>query len=219
MKTRHWRAALPVDVYGFHGGKAYVQGAIHGRAGWGKYAANSKWLVCMQAKVRIARAVAQQHPVAQLVVFLCCHFCPKNNIKDTFKLLALRKLQGGMAAILIAGKYVWCCAHHCKALVRITKRHGNGPGHVAALGYALGAVPAHVVGGLAHVENGIQQQLQLAAARAHYQISARNCLYKIFAHLGAHAFHAQQQGGGKRDGKDHKAQRGSTVPCAGQGQC
>lgn len=126
----------------------------------------------MQAEVRIARAVAQQHPVAQLVVFLCCHFCPKNNIKDTFKLLALRKLQGNMAAILISGKYVWCCAHHRKALVRITKGHGDGPGYVIALGYALRAVLTHVAGSLAHVEYGIEQQLQLATTRAYHQISA-----------------------------------------------
>ena len=82
---------------------------------------------------------------------------PQHNIKDAVKRRSLRQLQMHAPAVLVLGKKIARSAHYGKSFMRIAERQGDRPDHVLALGNALGAVPPHVVGGLAHVEHGIEQ--------------------------------------------------------------
>lgn len=65
-----------------------------------------------------------------------------------------------------------CCAKHRKASVGVAKGQRNAPCYQRVCGQSLVTLPAHCVGGLAQVEDGVEQQLHGAAPRSGYQIHA-----------------------------------------------
>ena len=97
-------------------------------------------------------------------------------------------------------------AEHAEAVVAVAERQRHDPGDLGALGDVLIAFPGDVVGGVADAKDGIEQQIEAAAAGADDQIGAGNRVGEALPRAGADLFDAKQQHDADGDG-EHGQQR------------
>src|SRR5205823_13845977 len=86
-------------------------------------------------------------------------------------------------------------------------------GDLGARGDVLVARPSDVVGGVADAKDGVEQQLDAAAAGADYEVGARYGVGETLPRAGAHLLDSQQQHDADGDGKDRQ---GGSEPAVAQ---
>ena len=140
-------------------------------------------------------------------------------IKDAFKPLAFIQFKGQVAAVAEVLEKVLICGDHTITPVAVSQGNRNQPGQAVILFQALIGRPANVVGGIANMKHGVQQQVQLATSGADDQVCTADGAGEGLFDLRAEVLDAQQQGNAQGQGQAHQGQYFFPVPEAGQGEC
>ena len=98
--------------------------------------------------------------------------------------------------------------------MRIAERQGYCPGDLLAARDVLVAAPTDIVGRVANAEDGIEQQLDRAAAGTDDQIGLRDGVDESVFRLFAQFIDSEQQTDADGNGKDGQEQAGAPVPGA-----
>ena len=211
-------AGLPVEVDGLHRFEADVQRAVDRAAGRREDADDAEGLVGVFEPGYAAGAVAEGQRVADAVAQAGGDFGAEHGFKKFGERLAGAKAQRFARAVAVVAEVVGVGAEHRKAAVRIAERERHAPGH-GRVGGELGvALPAQRGHRLADAEDGVQNELQAAAARADDEVGAREGVGVAGAGVLAQAFDREQQRAGQGDRQQGEAQRQAAVPGAGEGE-
>ena len=206
-------------MHRLHAIQTNVNRLVHWRPGGCEYAGNGKRRVFMVGEAGSPPTMGQNDFFAHLMSQRPCNACAQHNIKDLFKPLALCQFERQVAAVTEVLQKVLVGSDHSIAPVAVSQGNRNQPLEARILFQALVGRPANVVGGIADVKHGVQQQVQLATAGTDDQVGATDGAGEGLLDLRAQVLDAQQQRHTQCQGQADQCQYLFPVPKAGQGQC
>ena len=95
--------------------------------------------------------------------------------------------------VMIEAEVVGRGSHHAKTTMAVAQRNGHNPGDVGPGGDVLVGLPGDVVGRVPDAEDGVQKQVEAAAASAHDQVGARDRVGEALARANANFLNAEQE--------------------------
>ena len=149
-----------------------MDGAIDGRSGFFEDARDDEGLVVMFGKGDVAEAVGDDDRVAELVAQGFGDIRAEHGVEQVVEGFAACEGELSVPAIAVVLEVVLAGAHDAKAAVAVAEGDRHDPVHRVGGGDVLVALIGHVVGGVADPKDGVEQELQIAAARADDQIRA-----------------------------------------------
>ena len=204
-------AALPIDMDGGDGLEAHMHGAVDRRAGAREDADDAERLVLVLREAHIAEAVRDDDGVAQLVAERARDLGAEHRVVEVRERLARFEGELTAAGEAVVAEVVEVGAEHAVAAVRIAERQRDGPRDIRAARHLLVGVPADIGGGVADAEHGVQQQVDLAGARADDEVDAGDGVGEAVTRSGAQLLDAEQQRDADRDGAERQQRRGAAV--------
>ncbi|OPZ06732.1 MAG: hypothetical protein BWZ09_00193 [Alphaproteobacteria bacterium ADurb.BinA305] len=204
LQARDGRAAMPIDMNRLQALQAHQHGAVERRGAGREDADHGEGLVGVLGEARSAlpraAAVAEHDALAEAVTMAGGDLGADHGLEEVLdargcagERAAGREDQTAPLAMAVLREEVRGGADHAVTAVRVAERERYQPLHLGQRGDVLDAGPRQVGGGVADVEDRVQQQLHRAAARAHHQVGGGNRLREARARIVAQALDPEQQ--------------------------
>ena len=198
--------------------EAHVDRPVDGCAGRGKDAAHPERLVGVQREAHVAGAVREHESGSDGVPERPRDLGAEHGLVRTRERTALRDDELPVVAVAVVREVRVGRAEHAIAAVRIAERQRDRPRDRGLVGDRAIARPAQAAGGFADPEDGREQQVHGARARADDEIGAGDRRGEALAGFLAQPLDAEQQAHRQRDRQHRQRDGEGAVTQAAEGE-